>query len=113
MSFKNLLEKMETFQLNYFSEIENLVQSSEEKMPEDLKVQIRNDSEALLYKFSSYIKQIDQTLQNYKEFYSLSQRLNELKTEKTFNENKIIMVSNFLDTLLEEVKNSMKDIKYQ
>ena len=111
MSFKNITDKMEDFHLNYFTKIETLKQFLEEEMPEELKIQIRNDSEALLYKFSSYIKQMDQTLRNYQEFSSLKQKLSELQTEKTCNEKKIIVVSNFLDNLLEEVKTSMKDIK--
>lgn len=110
MSFKIFLDKMEAFHQTYFPKIEQLNELGEEELPIDLKNEITSDSEALLLKFSSYLKQIDNITQQHIDFSFRSKKLAEIQNEKKQNEKNLVQISNNIDNLLEEVKSNMKFI---
>lgn len=112
MSFKIFLEKMETFHNCYFEKIEQLKKSGQEEVPAQLKSEIAADSEALLLKFSSYLKQIDNITQQHLDFSFRSKKLNEVLDEKKKAEKNLIQMSTSIDDLIAEVKANMKFVKF-
>lgn len=112
MSFKIFLEKMETFHNCYFEKIEQLHNSGQEEVPAELRSGITADSEALLLKFSSYLKQMDNIIQHHLDFSFRSKKLNEVLDEKKKAERNLIQMSTSIDDLITEVKTNMKFVKF-
>ena len=112
MSLKCLFDKGENFISANLPKIENLQHAPNCEVPEELREQIFGESESLLLNFLCYSKSLDKYLSNYKETSSLLKEWEEIKSESNTHQDKLIQASTSLDNLLNEVKTSMKEVKY-